>query len=449
MDSSDFSNKHEEDEDIRLFREEYPDIYDFVLRLIDRVCDEQEIRKFIEEYDKETFDDIKKMIVLREDDEDTERLKEEYPEEFYNAIRKMVHRKKKHPIPAQEDRKITTYKKGDFIEQKDEIFDVLGKGGFGNKRVRIDGIHEYEIEAIKEGGMGRVLILSRASDDFVDPFVESLIKYTPRLADKLSLIPRGILAAKTFKDDVIIENNKALFECELNIWININATNVAKLLKIVFINGKLFALMPYYSSNLREIIKKGPLEIDDAKIIIINIIRGLYETHKQYGIVHQDLKPENILISHEKDNTYFFVSDWGIANLQKRYCPEFLSKELVNSYAETMTGMGTLPYMSPERFIKYSSHMTADVFSLGMIFYELLFGYLPYDLTSSNPLVSQIINQDYFRLAEYKLRKNYNDKIADVILKCIHPDMSKRYTDYEKLVMDIYNVNIKRKFFIF
>lgn len=327
--------------------------------------------------------------------------------------------------------------------------DVMGESGYGSKRIRIDDIYEYEIDAIKEGGMGKVLILNRLSDDFTDPFTQSLMKYQPQLADKMSLVHRKKLAAKTFRDDVIVEKNKALFERELNIWINIDATNVAKLLKIIFINGKLFALMPYYSSNLREMINKRPLEIDEAKIVIINVIRGLYETFKQYGIVHQDLKPENILINHEKDNTYFFVSDWGIANLQKRYCPALLSKELVNSYADTMTGMGTIPYMSPERFIEYSFHMTSDVFSLGMIFFELLFGHLPYDLISGNPVVTQIINQDYFRLAEYKLRKKYDDKITSVILKCIHPNMSKRYTDYEKLVMEIYNINIKKKFFFF
>jgi len=326
--------------------------------------------------------------------------------------------------------------------------DVMGEGGHGSKRIRIDYL-EYEIEAIKEGGMGRVLILNRLSDKFADPHIDALVKYQPQIADEMSLVHRKKLAAKTFKDAVFVEKKKALFERELNLWINIDAPNVVKLLKIVSINEKLFALMPYYSGNLRDEINKGPIGIDDAKIVIINVIRGLHETYKQYGIVHQDLKPENILIRYEKDIAHFFVSDWGIANLQKEYCPTLLSKEVVNSYADTMTGMGTVPYMSPERFIEYSSNMTADVFSLGMIFFELLFGHLPYDLTSGNPLVTQIINQDYFRLAEYKLRKNYDDKITAVILKCIHPDMSKRYTDYGRLFTEIYKINIKKKFFFF
>lgn len=307
------------------------------------------------------------------------------------------------------------------------------------KKIKIDDFHEYEIEDVKEGGMGRVLILNSLSEDFTDPFIQALIKYQPRVADKFSLINRKKLAAKTFKDNDFVEKNKAFFERELNIWINIDATNVAKLLKVIFIDEKLFALMPYYNSNLREIITKGNLKIDYIKIILINIIRGLYETFKIHRIVHQDLKPENILVSFEKDNAYFFVSDWGIANLQRKYCPKILSKNLINSYAETMTGMGTLPYMSPERFINYSPHMTSDIFGLGMIFFELLFGHLPYSFSSEKPLASQIIDRDYFYIAENLLRNNYNEKIASIILKCIHPDMSKRYNDYEKLVIDIYN----------
>ena len=192
------------------------------------------------------------------------------------------------------------FEKDDFIEQAHEIFDVLGEGGYRNQRVRIDDMYEYEIDDIKEGGMGRVLILNRISDEFADPIAESLMKYQPQLADKMSLVHRKKLAAKTFRDDVMVEKNRALFDRELNLWINIDAPNVAKLLKIVFINRKLFALMPYYSSNLRETINKGPLELDDAKIVIINVIAGLYETFKQYGIVHQDLKPENILINYER-----------------------------------------------------------------------------------------------------------------------------------------------------
>ena len=56
--------------------------------------------------------------------------------------------------------------------------------------------------------MGRVLILNHLSEDFTDPFIQSLIKYQPRVADKFSLINRKKLAAKTFKDNNFVEKTK-------------------------------------------------------------------------------------------------------------------------------------------------------------------------------------------------------------------------------------------------
>jgi serine/threonine protein kinase len=317
-----------------------------------------------------------------------------------------------------------------------------------SKKIIIDDFYEYEIEDVKEGGMGKVLILNRLSPS--DKFHDALVDNS-EFANHSSFVYRKKLAAKTFKDGDFVEKNKTLFERELNIWINIDSANVAKLLKVVFIERNLFAIMPYYNSSLREIIEKRvKIEIEDVKLIILNIIKGLHETIKKYRIVHQDLKPENVLVDFRKDKVYFFISDWGIANVQKIYCHEMPSNNYVPvSFVESMTGMGTLLYMGPERFIEYRSSVTADIYSLGMIFFELLFGYLPFDYNSRESLVSQIMNFRYFYKAEDLLKKNFSDKISNTILKCIHPDIKKRYANYEKLTLDVYNINIKRNFFFF
>ena len=316
-----------------------------------------------------------------------------------------------------------------------------GNPGMVGKKIRFDDVYEYEIEAIKEGGMGRVLILNRTSSPHRNPFLQEMIKYQPSIADKYSIVYREKLAAKTFKDNDLVEKNKALFERELRIWLNLDTINVAKLLKVAFVDEKLFALMPFYNSNLRKIItaEKGRIGVDNSKLIILNIIRGLYEVFKKFKLVHQDLKPENILVDISKDKTAFFVSDWGIANLQRKFCPISLSRNSLDDYVDTMTGMGTLPYMSPERFVDYSTHVTVDIFSIGMIFFELLFGHLPYVSGSGTTMLSQIVHQDYFHTAECLLKKNFDKRITAVILKCIHPDMSKRYSDYKRLVVEVYN----------
>jgi len=131
--------------------------------------------------------------------------------------------------------------------------------GKNNKTVIFDDIYEYEVEATREGGMGRVLILNRKSNFHTEDSLLEAIMRQPNMTDEYGFVYRKKLAAKTFKDDDLVERNKDLFERELRIWLNIDSNNVAKLLKIVFVDHKLFALMPYYNSNLREIImtRKG------------------------------------------------------------------------------------------------------------------------------------------------------------------------------------------------
>jgi serine/threonine protein kinase len=309
------------------------------------------------------------------------------------------------------------------------------------EKIKFNDLYEYEVETIKEGGMGRVLILNRTPSSHTSEDLIEAIMHQPNMADKYGFVYREKLAAKTFKDKELVVQNKALFERELRIWLNLDTANVAKLLHVTFVDKRLFALMPFYNSNLREIItsEKGCVGIHNAKFIIINIIHGLYEVFKKFKLVHQDIKPENILVDFGKDRNSFFVSDWGIANLQKTICPISLSRHSLDAYADTMTGMGTLPYMSPERFIDYSTHITVDIFSVGMIFFELLFGHLPYVSDFRKTIVSQIVSQEYFHTAECLLKKNFDEKVTSVILKCIHPDMTKRYNNYEDLVFDVYN----------
>src|SRR4030042_4518120 len=129
MDSSDFLKKQEEDKDIKLFQENYPDVYKLVLKLIDGKYSNEIVGNFREEYGEDVYKYIKKIVDGELDDEEVRRLKEEYPGELYVAIQKMVEREAGRVTEAKPQ--TTPFKKGDFIGQKYEVFDVLGEGGFG------------------------------------------------------------------------------------------------------------------------------------------------------------------------------------------------------------------------------------------------------------------------------------------------------------------------------
>lgn len=302
----------------------------------------------------------------------------------------------------------------------------------------LNDIYVYEIEDIKEGGMGRVLILNRISD-----------------ARELDFIHTKQIAAKTFKDDDYVEVNKQLFERELNIWLNFDEnffanSNVVKLLRTAFIKRKLFALMPLYDCSVRDLIEdRIKLDLETSKSIILDATIGVSSIFKKYGIVHQDLKPENILVKHGYDNkVQYHVSDWGIANIQRSYCPQIPTKEwLPSSFIEVMSQAGTLPYMSPERLLGYPSMIQFDIYSIGIIFFELLFGHLPFDFTLSKPLESQILEFDYYYIAHTFLKDNFNDNIQNIILKCINPDYNKRHKNYKTLMKDIKKLSKRKLFF--
>jgi eukaryotic-like serine/threonine-protein kinase len=302
-----------------------------------------------------------------------------------------------------------------------------------------DAIYEYYIIDKKTGGMGEVLILKRISK--------------PR---ELDFIHQDTLAAKTFKEDDNTKNNSKLFERELFIWLNFDNNifenkKIVKLLKTTFINHKLYALMPFYDQSVADIIcEKGRVDLNESLLIVMDVVEALKNIFDQYKVVHQDLKPANILCKKENNQKVeYHVSDWGISNIQKNLCPESpTNKRLPQSFVETMSNVGTLPYMSPERLIGASSNFLADIYSCGLIFYELLFGDLPLKINSKKPLEYQILDCDYFEAALWALSKQIkNEKIRAIIENCIHPDPRKRYSDYRSLEKSLKNIN--RKKFLF
>jgi hypothetical protein len=114
-----------DDEGIRLFREEYTDIYDFVLKLIDGKCDDKDIENLKKEYGEDFYDGVMKIIYGKADAEDIERFKEDCGEDFYDGFKKVIERKIKQSSMSYEAKPDTTgYKKGDFIGQKYEVYDV-------------------------------------------------------------------------------------------------------------------------------------------------------------------------------------------------------------------------------------------------------------------------------------------------------------------------------------
>lgn len=295
--------------------------------------------------------------------------------------------------------------------------------------ISIDFI-EYRIEEIKKGGMGVVYILKRLS---------------PR--EGIDRIHLPMIAAKTVNCEFIHSRNFNDFEHELNVWISLDHPNIVPLLKIVSIQNLFMALMPVYSDSLRDrlIERHNIIELEDAIKIISSVISALEYAYRIFKIIHLDVKPENILVRNNFDEQpEYFLSDWGIASVQRNYCLSAAGRIIDKEHIyKTYNNFGTLPYMGPERLIPgVKSSIASDVYSIGMIFYELLLGRLPFDITDKR-IELQIISEEYFALANKCLSPYGNKRVHDFILKCINPDPALRYFDYKDIQNDLKKLGSK------
>jgi serine/threonine protein kinase len=285
--------------------------------------------------------------------------------------------------------------------------------------ITLPGHHRYRIEEVREGGMGRVLFLTRLTE----------VKFLDRLH-------RPKLAIKSLKEAA--SEHSELFLRELNTWISLRVPAIAELLLVTPIRGKLSAVMPWYESSLREhLAKNGPFGSPEALNCVGVVSWCLHRAWREHGVLHLDIKPENILmdLKHKKAGDVVKVTDWGIANVERGAGRLSQRPPAIVPANATLLGFGTLPYMGPERLVGAKPGVPADIFSLAMVFLECVTGRLPY--RPDRPLDEQILSGEYLVLAEALLRQVVAPNAALVILKGLDPDPRRRYDDHSRFVSEL------------
>ena len=197
-------------------------------------------------------------------------------------------------------------------------------------------------------------------------------------------------------------------------------------------DGACYIVMEYLEGqNLAQLVRaEGPMDPARAINVIIQVCGALEEAHR-VGIIHRDLKPENIFLTTQGGIAdYPKVLDFGLAKVTER-------EMRPGSLILTQEGMvfGTPEFMSPEQTQGETLDRRSDIYSLGLILYELLTGKLPFDAHQPMDFISLHINSQPIPLGERVPGRTYPPGLQDVILKALGKRPEDRFESAAEFAM--------------
>ncbi|HEY0483781.1 MAG TPA: serine/threonine-protein kinase, partial [Kofleriaceae bacterium] len=190
-----------------------------------------------------------------------------------------------------------------------------------------------------------------------------------------------------------------------------------------FDSGAPYIVMEYLQGeSVAALLRRhGPLRVSDAVDFILQAIEGLAEAHA-HGIIHRDLKPDNLFLHKRNDGgTIVKLLDFGISKVSV-------------AGLSTRTGdiMGSPAYMAPEQMESTRSvDARADVWSLGVVLYQLVVGHAPFRGDTLPLLCMHVVNDDPDPMSA--IRGDLPDGFEAAVMKCLHKEPGDRYADVGEL----------------
>jgi serine/threonine protein kinase/Tfp pilus assembly protein PilF len=258
-------------------------------------------------------------------------------------------------------------------------------------------LHYKIIQKLGEGGMG---VVYKAEDTKLKR--EVAIKF----------LPHQISANEEERQRFVIEAQAAAA---------LNHPNIATIYAIEESDKEVFIAMEYIKGiELKDKISKALPPVEESINIIEQISQGLKAAH-QKGITHRDIKSSNIMVT---DSGQIKIMDFGLAKVRG-----------VSQITKFGTTLGTTAYMSPEQARGEHVDQRTDIWSLGIIAFELFTGKTPYEAEFEQAIIYSILNEEPKPLIS--MRKDIPLKLERIVMKMLAKNKEHRYSDTSEIITDL------------
>lgn len=250
-----------------------------------------------------------------------------------------------------------------------------------------------------------------------------------------------IVAVKVLPPDAVAhEDRRRRFLQEARAASALNHPHILTVYEIGDIDGKPYIVMEFIEGQtLRQKIASRSIAIGDALDIAIQIAQGLSKAH-DHGIVHRDLKPENLMISRDG---YAKILDFGLAKLiERKRAAKTGSAEKTMLQVITRSGMilGTVKYMSPEQLLGRRIDLRSDIFSFGVVLYEMLTDLCPFANENDIDTMHSILHDE--PKPAHAIKPDLPRAVHTVLAKALAKEPKLRYQTIKEFATAI--VSLKR-----
>lgn len=227
-----------------------------------------------------------------------------------------------------------------------------------------------------------------------------------------------ILRTSLAKDPIYVTR----FQREASAAASLSHKNIVEIYDVGEDEDKYYIVMEYVpGTTLKELIlKRGALHYAEAIDIMKQVVGGIIKAH-QLGIVHRDLKPQNILVT---DSGVAKIADFGIASMQS-----------LAQVTQTDVIMGSLHYLAPELARGEKATVQSDIYALGIVFYELLRGEVPFNGESPVNIALKHMQDDLPSLLEFN--PSIPQSVENIIIKATAKNLNDRYRNATEMLEDL------------